>query len=121
MLTGALNTYFDRLIELIAEHGGDVVKMAGDARIARLAVSLRNGYARGPNRTGCSLRLQLQDSFQDYRVAEGIKLTSKVALAAGGCSSCTWAAPADAGNWRSRVRRLPTWGTPSAGRVPARS
>src|SRR4051812_19749317 len=33
-LTGVLNTYFDGLIERISEHGGDVVKMAGDALIA---------------------------------------------------------------------------------------
>ena len=33
-LTHLLNTYFDRLINLITAHGGDVVKFAGDALIA---------------------------------------------------------------------------------------
>src|SRR5262249_30783086 len=33
-LTRCLNVYFGQLIDLIAEHGGDVVKFAGDALVA---------------------------------------------------------------------------------------
>src|SRR3954462_3971321 len=33
-LTAFLNTYFGQLIDLIAAHGGDVVKFAGDALLA---------------------------------------------------------------------------------------
>src|SRR4051812_32243085 len=33
-LTVLLNTYFEQLIALITDHGGDVVKFAGDALIA---------------------------------------------------------------------------------------
>src|SRR5215472_9961305 len=33
-LTGLLNTYFGRLIDIVTAHGGDVVKFAGDALLA---------------------------------------------------------------------------------------
>ncbi len=82
-LTNALNTYFDRLIELIAEHGGDVVKMAGDALIAVWPCRSETDTLADQTARVARCSLQLQESFQDYRVAEGINLTSKVAIAAG--------------------------------------
>src|SRR5262245_8935527 len=40
ILTRELNTYFGRLIDLIATHGGDVIKFAGDALTAVWPVAI---------------------------------------------------------------------------------
>src|SRR5215471_14998973 len=50
-LTRCLNIYFGRLIDLIVEHGGDIVKFAGDALLAvwpaDVRLSLRVGVGAG--------------------------------------------------------------------------
>ncbi len=83
-LSAALNTYFDRLIELIASRGGDVVKMAGDALIALWSVSDAEGESLELatwRATRCGLIAA--ESLQDYEVAEGIRLACKVGIGAG--------------------------------------
>jgi len=82
-LTGALNAYFDRLIELIAGHGGDVVKMAGDALIAVWPTGVLGEPLAVATRRAARCGLDLQATLQNYEVGEGIRLTSKVAIAAG--------------------------------------
>ena len=81
-LSNVLNAYFERLIELIAGHGGDVVKMAGDALIATWPA----GEGRpldACTRRAAACGLEVQATLQDYPVGEGIRLSSKVGLGAG--------------------------------------
>ena len=81
-LSAALNAYFDRLIELIAAHGGDVAKMAGDALIALWPVEPGEGLRTATLRAArCAL--EVQETLRDYEVADGIRLTSKVGIGAG--------------------------------------
>lgn len=82
-LTGALNTYFDRLIELIAAHGGDVIKMAGDALVAVWPTRVLGEPLASATVRAARCGLVLQATLQDYEVGEGIRLSSKVAIAAG--------------------------------------
>ena len=85
-LSSALNAYFDRLIESIASHGGDVVKMAGDALIALWPVSEGESLASVTLRAArCGL--VVQETLQDYEVAEGVRLSSKVGIGAGEVSA----------------------------------
>jgi class 3 adenylate cyclase/tetratricopeptide (TPR) repeat protein len=81
-LTAALNAYFDRLIEQIAAHGGDVVKMAGDALIAVWPVVEEGTLAEATLRAA-TCGLVVGATLQNYEVAEGIRLTSKVGIGAG--------------------------------------
>jgi class 3 adenylate cyclase/tetratricopeptide (TPR) repeat protein len=85
-LSRVLNAYFDRLIERIADHGGDVVKMAGDALIALWPSSEGESLASATLRA-VRCGLAVQETLQDYRVAEGVRLTSKVGVGAGEVAS----------------------------------
>ena len=81
-LSAALNAYFDRLIELIADRGGDVVKMAGDALIALWPVLEGESLASATLRASrCGL--VAAETLQDYEVAEGVRLACKVGIGAG--------------------------------------
>ena len=81
-LTGTLNSYFDRLIELIAAHGGDVAKMAGDALVALWPTPASPDLATATRRAAhCALAVQA--TLRDYRVAEGFQLRCKVGIATG--------------------------------------
>ena len=85
-LSAALNAYFDRMIERLAAHGGDLVKMAGDALIALWPASGGDSLASATLRAArCGLAVQ--ETLQDYQVAEGIRLTSKVGIGAGEVSA----------------------------------
>ena len=85
-LSAALNAYFDRLIELIAAHGGDVVKMAGDALISLWPAAEGDSLASSTLRAArCGLAVQ--ETLQDYRVAEGIRMTCKIGIGAGEVAS----------------------------------
>ncbi len=83
-LTKHLNAYFGRLIALIAEHGGDVVKFAGDALLAIWSVtegevnaSLEEATSRA---AGCCLAIAAE--LGDY-VAEDVRLTLHAGIGAG--------------------------------------
>ncbi len=85
-LSAALNAYFDRLIEMIADRGGDVVKMAGDALIALWPVGEGETLASATLRAArCGL--VAARTLQDYEVAEGIRLACKVGIGAGEVAS----------------------------------
>ena len=81
-LTSALNAYFDHLIERIAAHGGDVVKMAGDALIAVWPVIQGQSLAEATLRAA-NCGLEVGSTLQNYQVAEGIRLTCKIGIGAG--------------------------------------
>src|SRR5205807_1977971 len=72
-----------RLIGLVEEHGGDVVKFAGDALLA-----LWPAEAPGEDVPVATLRaarcgLAVQERLYDYETVEGIRLSLKVSVGAG--------------------------------------
>lgn len=85
-LTGAeelsrlLNEYFGQLIALITEHGGDVVKFAGDALLAvwQAEESLPDATLRAAH---CGLAAQ--NKLHNYATAEGMRLSLRVGISAG--------------------------------------
>ncbi len=82
-LANLLNNYFGKLIDLILENGGDVVKFAGDALIALWP-------AEGASLRPATLRAavcgqQIQRALNDYE-AEGVRLSLKIAISAGSVS-----------------------------------
>ena len=85
-LSDALNAYFDRMIELIAAHGGDVVKMAGDALTATWSAS-PTGPLGSMAARAAACGLAVQETLRDYQVAEGVRLSSKVGIGAGEVAS----------------------------------
>ncbi len=82
-LSWALNAYFDQLLSIITEHGGDPIKFAGDAI---LAVWHADTHAGGlPSATLAAVRcgLSLQDSLSHYEAAPNIFQSLRVCIAAG--------------------------------------
>ena len=81
-LTDLLNRYFGQMIDLIDEHGGDVVKFAGDALVALWPGADEAGVAPLVERIArCSL--VMQGRLHNYEVAEGLRLSMKLAIGAG--------------------------------------
>jgi len=81
-LTGILNAYFGRLIGVIHEHGGDVVKFAGDAMLALWRSEGEAQLAQATLRA-CACAQAVQETMRDYIPADGISLTLKAAVGAG--------------------------------------
>jgi len=89
-LTSLLNSYFGQLIELITDHGGDVVGFAGDALLAVWP-------AKGPDNRDRSLSetvhhaaqcgLAAQARLHNYEAAEGVRLSLHIGLGAGTVSA----------------------------------
>ena len=78
-LTGLLNTYFGRLIDIVTAHGGDVVKFAGDALLA---------VWQGEDLATLALRaaqcaLLVQETLRGYQTPEGVSLALRIAVGAG--------------------------------------
>ena len=81
-LGSLLNAYFSRLIGLIADHGGDVLKLAGDALVALWPSPSPEGLDEAGLRAAqCGLAVQRE--LGDYRVADDITLRSKIGLGVG--------------------------------------
>jgi class 3 adenylate cyclase/tetratricopeptide (TPR) repeat protein len=87
-LTQHLNTYFGQLIELITQHGGDIVKFAGDALIAiwpALDAQERPQPALLPAMVQrvaqCSL--EVQQRLKAFRPTEDVQLSLKLTVGAG--------------------------------------
>lgn len=83
-LTNALNSYFERLIALIVEHGGDVVKMAGDALIAvwKIEEGEADSLSAATIRAAACAK-EVQANLQNVEAGEGVRLTSKIGIDAG--------------------------------------
>jgi len=87
-LTQLLNAYFSQLINFITTYGGDVVKFAGDALIA-LWPAIDDTGSPDPTllptvtRYAAQCSLVVQQHLNAYPVAEGVRLSLKLALGAG--------------------------------------
>ena len=80
-LSEILNAYFGRLIAMILDHGGDVLKLAGDALVAFWPAS-DEPLAVATLRAGqCGLAVQA--ALTDHSETEGFRLLSKIGIGAG--------------------------------------
>lgn len=82
-LTTALNSYFGRLIEIVSDFGGDVLKFAGDALIATFEDRVPGTELRDASIRAVAASLKIQQEMRDFPEVEGTKLSLKIALAAG--------------------------------------
>jgi len=94
-----LNDYFGQLIAIITEHGGDVVKFAGDALIALWPITTEDGgrttelHPSSVHRPPSSLSeatlraaqcsLAVQALLHQYQAAEGTRLSLRMGIGAG--------------------------------------
>ena len=81
-LTRYLNSYFSRLIEVIHEHGGDVVKFAGDAMLALWPAEGDLDLERA-TRAAAQCSLALQARHRTYAVSDEVQLANRIAIGAG--------------------------------------
>ncbi|MCP4423053.1 MAG: AAA family ATPase [Chloroflexi bacterium] len=81
-LSTLLNDYFSRLISLIAAHGGEVVKFAGDALLALWPADSEDELATATQRAA-QCGLEIQAALHDTAVAPGIVLSLRIAVSAG--------------------------------------
>jgi class 3 adenylate cyclase/tetratricopeptide (TPR) repeat protein len=82
-LTALLNGYFERLIDLITEHGGDVAKLAGDAVVALWTSPAGDEGLDLLARRAARCALAVQAALHDTEVAPGIRLSLRIGLGAG--------------------------------------
>ncbi len=80
-LTDHLNTYFGQLVDLIAAHGGDVLKFAGDALLALWPASAES--LQGAVQRAAQCGLAAQATLHAYEVAAGVRLSLRIGIAAG--------------------------------------
>ncbi len=79
-LSRLLNGYFDRLINIITTHGGDIIKFAGDA--ALVVWPVRDGMEMAVRRAAqCALVIQAE--LHNYETFEGARLTMRIGLGCG--------------------------------------
>jgi class 3 adenylate cyclase len=85
VLSGLLNGAFGRLLALVAEAGGDVLKFAGDALLVCWPMvdddSVRGLAVTARRAAGCAQAMQA--ALQAYAAAEGIELSLRVGIGAG--------------------------------------
>lgn len=81
-LTQVLNAYFGRLIDIIALHGGDVVKFAGDALLAFWPVAAEAEVA-SVAQVAAQCGLRVQQALQTYTADAGHTLRLRVGVGAG--------------------------------------
>ncbi|HSL24456.1 MAG TPA: adenylate/guanylate cyclase domain-containing protein [Vicinamibacterales bacterium] len=80
-LTRCLNVYFGRLIDLIVEHGGDIVKFAGDALLAIWPADAEDLALSTSRAVQCALATQAR--LQDFPVTPDVHLSLRIGLSAG--------------------------------------
>lgn len=74
-----LNDYFTKMVQTIHDHGGDVVKFAGDALLA----IWREDEQTNPYLQAASCALTLQQNLNRYSPAENLYLRIRIGLGAG--------------------------------------
>ncbi|WP_168219162.1 adenylate/guanylate cyclase domain-containing protein [Limnoglobus roseus] len=85
-LTQILNAYFGKLIEVIVENGGDVVKFAGDALLAFWPVQAQHELT-GVTRAAANCGLQVQAAMTTFAAAAGQRLSLRAGVGAGPLSA----------------------------------
>jgi class 3 adenylate cyclase/tetratricopeptide (TPR) repeat protein len=82
-LSDLLNAYFEQLTGLVMSHGGEVVKLAGDALIAGWSTVLLDEPLATVSQRAAQCALAVQATLHNYEVAEGICLSLRVGIGAG--------------------------------------
>lgn len=80
-LTRFLNTYFGRLIDLIVEHGGDIVKFAGDALLAVWPADEEDLVTSTCRAAQCGLAAQ--ERLHDFQATADLRLSLRIGVSAG--------------------------------------
>lgn len=80
-LSHALNEYFGRLTDIIADAGGDVVFFAGDAALAVWPVATEQ--LADATAAACSAALRICHDLFDFTPSEGISLQQRASVGAG--------------------------------------
>ncbi len=81
-LSGIINAYFGRLLDVLAAHGGDVFNFAGDAVLALILADAADDVPETARRAArCGLALQ--EALRELEPAPGLKLALKVSVGAG--------------------------------------
>jgi len=82
-LTHYLNGYFSQLLEIIGQHGGDVVKFAGDAMLALWPAGNDAGDLARMTQIAAQCGLELQCQHRTYVVSDEIQLANRISIGAG--------------------------------------
>ena len=86
-LGGILNDYFGQLTALIAEHGGDVVKFAGDALLAVWPVGADDPDLRMAALRAAQCGLVAQKELSNYQASANARLSMRMAIGVGSTST----------------------------------
>lgn len=86
-LGGILNDYFGQLTALIAEHGGDVVKFAGDALLAIWPVGADDPDLRTATLRAAQCGLVAQKELSNYQASANARLSMRMAIGVGTTST----------------------------------
>ena len=83
-LTQELNQYFGRMIEIITNFGGDVVKFAGDSLLA-IWPAMEEGtiFLRVVTQQAAACALAIQTELKNYQTTDGTALHLRIGLGAG--------------------------------------
>ena len=84
-LDRVLCAYFEKLIDIVAGHGGDVVKFAGDGVLALWEAADGNLADAACRAAQCALAVQ--DKLHNYPVEEDLRLSMHIGVGAGEISS----------------------------------
>lgn len=108
-ISNHLNTYFGRIIDLVLEHGGDVMKFAGDSFVTiwpadqpDVASSIRLATA---VRLATQCCLEIQDRLKTYDAGDNIRFSLQLCLTSGNVS--TMHLGGVLGRWESLLSGLP--------------
>ncbi|MGB0387097.1 MAG: AAA family ATPase [Ardenticatenaceae bacterium] len=82
-LTGLLNNYFGQLVDTIIEHGGDVVKFAGDGLLALWGGDRTQKSPKEHAWRAAHCALVVQKRLKNYRRPDGQALSLRIGLGAG--------------------------------------
>ena len=80
-LTSILNAYFGRLVDLIAAHGGEPVKFAGDASMAFWPAASSNLHEATVRAAACGLNLARD--LNGFHAADDIELSVHIGIGTG--------------------------------------
>ncbi|MBI3964009.1 MAG: adenylate/guanylate cyclase domain-containing protein, partial [Chloroflexi bacterium] len=82
-LTHILNDYFGQVVDLIAVHGGDVVKFAGDALLVLWPAAVFDEDLATATRRAAQCGLALQEQLGNYEALPGVRFSQRVSVGAG--------------------------------------
>jgi class 3 adenylate cyclase len=84
-LSGVLNAYFHRFIELVTARGGQIITFAGDAAVVLWKDEAGGGDLAALARRAAACGLALVRELDGYEAADSIRLSLKAAVGAGTC------------------------------------